>query len=348
MFDPGRPIAVLAAGSWGTALAMLLGSKGIPVRLWARRPELARRLATERRNPTYLSDFRLPDTVSATDSLPEAVAGAQAVVLAPICAGLRALARDLAPCLEPRQWLVSTTKGLELETGLRPTQVLAQVLPTWAPDRLAVLSGPNLATEVAAGLPSTAVAACRDREIAAATQTAFMGPRFRVYTNPDPVGVELGGALKNIIALGAGLSDGLGFGDNARAALMTRGLAEITRLGVAMGAQAATFRGLSGAGDLIATCSSVHSRNYRAGRAFAEGKTLGQVLAEVAPQVPEGVFTTQAAWTMAQRHEVEMPITEITARVLSGEISALAGVAALMSRSRRDELEEDWLQPGAG
>jgi len=346
MFDPARPVAVLAAGSWGTALAMLLGSKGISVRLWARRPELARRLQQERRNPTYLADHHLPPAVTGCESMAEAVAGVQMVVLAPICAGLRPLLQALRPHLQPDQWLVSTTKGLESPSGLRPLQVITQEGPEWIGQRLAVLSGPNLATEVAAGLPSTAVAAAPDRAVAQDTQVAFMCPTFRVYSNPDPVGVELGGALKNIIALGAGLSDGMGFGDNARAALMTRGLAEITRLGVAMGAQAATFRGLSGAGDLIATCSSRHSRNYRVGWALARGKSLSEALAEVAPQIPEGVTTTQVACSLAAQYRVEMPITQVTAQVLRGELSAREGAAALMTRTRKDELEEEWLRPG--
>lgn len=346
MADP-RPVAVLAAGSWGTALAMVLGRKGTAVRLWARRPEMARRLQAERRNPDYLTGFDLPPTVTGCATIEEAVAGAGMVVLAPICAGLRELARALAPHLAPGQWLVTTTKGLEQGSGLRPSQVLAAELPAMA-GRTAVLSGPNLAAEVAAGLPSTAVAACPDRGVAAATQAAFMSPLFRVYSNPDPVGVELGGALKNIIALAAGLSDGMGYGDNARAALMTRGLAEITRLGVALGAQAATFRGLSGAGDLIATCSSRHSRNYTVGCALAGGQTLSEALAAVAPQVPEGVSTTQVASRLAAEHRVEMPIATATAAVLRGELSPREGARALMTRECKDELEEEWLRPGEG
>ena len=348
MFDPSQPVAVLAAGSWGTALAMLLGRKGLAVRLWARRPELARQLQQGRRNPTYLAQYDLPETVAGCETLAEAVAGVELVVLAPICAGLRPLMQALRPHLQPEHWLVSTTKGLELGTGLRPSQVIQSELPEELSGRMAVLSGPNLAAEVAAGLPSTAVAASPDHTVAQDAQAAFMCPLFRVYSNPDMVGVERGGALKNVIALGAGLSDGMGFGDNARAALMTRGLAEITRLGVAMGAQPATFRGLSGVGDLMATCSSKHSRNYRVGCALAGGAGLAAVLAEMAPQIPEGVSTTEAACQMAEHYRVEMPITQVTAMVLRGELSAREGARALMARTRKDELEEEWLRTSGG
>ena len=329
-------IAVIGAGSWGTALSMMLADAGWRVRLWARRSETAEAIQRDRRNPRYLSAFTLPDPVTATSDLAEAVAGAGMVVLAVPSEGISETCRRLAACLVPAQGLVSTAKGLEHGTGRRLSEVVAAALPG---NRLAVLSGPNLAPEVAAGVATASVAACENAPFAAEVQATFSTPRFRVYTNQDVLGVELGGALKNIIAIGAGVSDGLGFGENTKAALMTRGLTEITRLGVALGARTETFRGLSGMGDLIATCAGQKSRNHYVGHALAQGRPLPDILAEMRGQVAEGVETTRAARQLSQQTGVELPIAAAVYAILFEGVAPREAVQGLMTRAWRDELE---------
>ncbi len=333
-----RPIAIIGAGSWGTALSLVLAEAGWPVRLWARRRETAEAITRTRRNPHYLSDYVLPETVVATDELAAAVTGAELAVLAVPSEGLPETCDRLAACLAPEQGIVTAAKGLEHGTGRRLSEVVAARLGQGRSGCIAVLSGPNLAPEVAAGIATASVAACATPAFAAEVQAAFSTPHFRVYTNPDVLGVELGGALKNIIAIGAGVSDGLGFGENAKAALLTRGLAEITRLGVALGARAETFRGLSGMGDLIATCAGQKSRNHYVGHALAQGRALPEVLAGMR-QVAEGVETARAARRLAQHVGVEMPITEAVNGLLFEGIPPLEAVRRLMTRSGRDELE---------
>ncbi|UCC69832.1 MAG: NAD(P)-dependent glycerol-3-phosphate dehydrogenase [Armatimonadota bacterium] len=330
---------MIGAGSWGTALSIALAQAGWRVNLWARRAEVAEAISRRRRNPEYLSEFELPDSVAPTADLGEAVAGAGMVVLAVPSQGMREVCEQLALHIRVEQGVVSAAKGLEHGTGRRLSQVIGECLGSAGAGDIAVLSGPNLAAEVAAGIATASVVACANTHFAAEVQAAFSAPRFRVYTNPDVVGVELGGALKNIVAIGAGVSDGLGFGDNTKAALVTRGLAEITRLGAALGARAETFRGLSGMGDLVATCAGRKSRNHRVGYELAQGRRLAEILASMA-QVAEGVETTRAALRLAASVGVEIPIARAIHQVLFEGMSPVDAVRSLMTRSRRDELEE--------
>jgi len=333
-----RPIAIIGAGSWGTALSIVLGGAGHPVRLWARRQEAAEAISRTRHNPDYLPEFELPGSVSATADLAEAVDGAHIILLAVPSDGMRATCEQLAPHVRLGQGIISAAKGLEHGSGRRLSEVIAEMLGRKG-NPVAVLSGPNLAPEVAAGIATVSVVASVEEAFAREVQASFSTPRFRLYTNPDVLGVELGGALKNIIAIAAGACDGLGFGDNTKAALLTRGLAEITRLGLALGARAETFRGLSGVGDLVATCAGRKSRNHRVGYDLARGRRLAEVLADMA-QVAEGVETTRAAHRLAERVGVEMPITAAVHAVLFEGLSPEEAVTALMTRSWRDELEE--------
>jgi len=337
--DRTRPIAVIGAGSWGTALSLVLADAGWSVRLWARRPAVAAAIRVTRRNPHYLSDVTLPETVLATSDLTEAVRGADMVVLALPSDGIPDTCAELARCLTPEQTIVSTAKGLEHGTGRRLSEVVAERVGVGRSGCIAVLSGPNLAPEVAAGIATASVAACTEPAGAAAVQAAFSTPRFRVYTNSDVVGVELGGALKNIIAIGAGVSDGLGFGENSKAALLTRGLAEMTRLGVALGARAETFRGLSGMGDLVATCAGRKSRNHFVGYELARGRSLPDILAAMEGQVAEGVETARAAKRLAQQAGVGMPITEAVNALLFEGVPPERTVHGLMTRTWKDELD---------
>ncbi len=333
------PVAIVGAGSWGTALAFLLAHKGLAVRLWNRTASVLEGIAKTRHNPRYLSDVELPPAVEPITQLAQALEGAEFVVLAVAAEGVREVCRvarrELA---ESSATLISATKGLEPQRAMLISEVLAEELGEQVRERLVVLSGPNLAAEICAGIPTATVVASPSRERALAAQELFACPTFRVYTNPDPLGVELGGALKNIIAIGAGINDGLGFGDNSKATLITRGLAEMTRLGVARGARAETFRGLSGLGDLAATCASKKSRNWRLGYAVARGRTVGQALEEMA-MVAEGVPTTRAALRLAAKHKVEMPITRAVHAVLFEGLAPRDAVAALMTRDPRDEAE---------
>jgi glycerol-3-phosphate dehydrogenase (NAD(P)+) len=335
----GPRITVLGAGSWGTALAVLLVGKGYDVALWGRNPEFVTGLKETRENSRYLPGVRLPEAVRVTADLQEALHRTGVVVIAVPSHAFREVVCLIRPFLETGTVVVNAAKGLEEGSLARLSQVFAEVA---GPERLArfvVLSGPSHAEEVGRQLPTAVVVAGPDPAVAEYVQELFMTPFFRVYTNPDLVGVELGGALKNIIALGTGIADGLGLGDNTRAALMTRGLAEITRLGVAMGANPLTFAGLTGVGDLIVTCTSMHSRNRRAGMAIGRGATLEQALGEVR-MVVEGVRTTVAAYRLAARHAVSMPITEQIYRVLFEDLPPRAAVANLMTRTRTQEMED--------
>jgi len=328
-------ISILGAGSWGTALAVLLGREGRRVRLRPRRREQAETLSRRRENLLYLPGVPLPEEVEICAEMKQSLSGSSLVLLAVPAKGMREIAGQAAPHLSPGQPLLSVAKGLEPDSGKRMSEVIAELLPK---QPLAVLSGPNLASEVAAGIPATSVVASRDEALSRYIQGIFMGPRFRVYTNSDVIGVELGGALKNIIAISAGISDGLGFGDNSKAALVTRGLAEMTRLGVAMGARALTFQGLSGIGDLMATCASPRSRNYKVGFRLAKGERLSEILGSM-DQVAEGVPTTRAAVSLAGRYQVEMPIACHLHGVLFEDVPPPQAVAQLMSRPARDEWE---------
>jgi glycerol-3-phosphate dehydrogenase (NAD(P)+) len=327
-------IAVLGAGSWGTALAWLLGRTGATVALWCRESARAAEMQAARLNARYLPGTALPDTVSVTAEMSCAIGRAAVVVVAVPAQAVREVLGRGRDELGSGVPLILAAKGLERETGLRLSQVAAEVLPPG--HAVAVLSGPNLSGELVREIPSTTVIAATDERLARSAQGLFATPFLRVYTNADVTGVELGGALKNIVALGAGISDGLGFGDNTKAALVTRGLAEMVRLGVACGARAETFVGLSGLGDLVATCSSGLSRNHALGVRLGRGELLPAALSALG-HVAEGVPTTVAARRLSRQYGVEMPITAEIHRVLYEGRSPREAVAALMCRAFRDE-----------
>ena len=329
-------VAVLGAGSWGTALAISLAASGHEVALWARRDEAAREIATLRRNAAYLPDAEIPASIHVTSRTAEAVEGADIWLFAVPSQATRAVAETLAAQVAPETLVVSVAKGIEEGTLRTASGVLREALPAAHPDRVGVLYGPSHAEEVALGKPTNVVVAMPDGAAAARVQAAFMTPALRVYTNADLVGVEIAGSVKNVMALAAGMGDGLGLGDNAKAALVTRGLAEITRLGLAMGADAHTFAGLAGLGDLVVTCFSRHSRNRGFGERIGQGETVEQAAAH-STMVVEGVRTTGAVRELARRHGVEMPITEAVGRVLAGELTVRDGVRDLMTRDARDE-----------
>jgi len=288
----------------------------------------------ERANPSFLPGFPFPDEIVITTSIPEAVESAESVVLAVVSEGVTDTAERLKECLPSGIPIISGTKGLDSRSGLTVSQILGRMMPE---NPVVALSGPNLALEVAKGVPSATVAASTNCSASKYAQELFMCPSLRVYTNPDILGVELAGALKNVIAIGAGVSDGLGFGDNTKAALLTRGLAEITRLGVRLGAEQATFMGLAGVGDIMATCASPLSRNRRVGLGLARGKRLEEILAELG-QVAEGIPTTRAVIRLARDNDVAMPIAaEVHAMLFEGK-SPETAVADLMQREPKDEL----------
>ena len=336
---PDQTIAVIGAGSWGTALALLLGRKGQTVRLWSVEPRVVDQINTSRENKHYLPGHFLPDNVSVSLSLSGSISGADCIVFALPSSVVREVAREVrALGVEGSPLIVNAGKGLESDTGLRLSETLTQELGEELAANLAVMSGPNLAVEIAREIPAATVVASASPDAAVAAQQALTTPRFRVYRNSDVVGVELGGALKNIIAIGAGISDSLGYGDNTKAALITRGLAEITRLGVALGADPRTFIGLAGVGDLMTTCASLLSRNLRFGRALGRGLTVAEAEAEV-QQVVEGKPTCLAAYNLSQRLDVAMPITDMVYRVLYDDLPAQRAVAELMTRDLKHELE---------
>lgn len=330
-----RKVAVIGAGSWGTTVA-LLASARVPTTLWARRHELAEEMRGTRENRPYLPGFELPPNVEPTSDMAEAVDGVDAILWAVPSHGYRATFSRFVPHIPAGIPLISLTKGIEQETLATMTRVMAEEAPGHDPGLMGVLTGPNLAVEVAAGQPAAAVVATPEPEPARAIQELLMGPTFRVYTNDDVIGCEMGGALKNVMALASGMSDGLGFGDNTRATLLTRALAEITRLGVAMGGRPSTFAGLAGVGDLIATASSTKSRNYQVGFALAQGRKLADIVSEMR-MVAEGVKTTQSALGLAHRHGVEMPIAEQVGRVIAGEVHPREAMLLLMTRQAKPE-----------
>jgi glycerol-3-phosphate dehydrogenase (NAD(P)+) len=329
-------IAVIGAGSWGTALANLLAKKGREVILWAYERELVERLQTSRVNDLYLAEVQLDGRLQFTADLATAVNGRQVVVLVSPSQVMRRVVAQLGPHLASDCLLVSAAKGIENDTLLLMSEVLAEVLGAAVASRSAYLSGPSFAREVAAELPTAVAVAAADGEVARTIQELFHTDYFRVYTNPDVVGTELGGALKNVIALAAGVSDGLGFGHNARAALITRGLVEIARVGAAMGAQAETFAGLAGMGDLVLTCTGDLSRNRTVGMELGRGRRLGEILGGMR-MVAEGVKTTLSAFQLAQKLGVAMPITEQMYRILYEDKPPRQAVSELMMRQQRAE-----------
>jgi len=328
-------ISVIGAGSWGTSVAWLLGGKGHEVRVWAREPDIARSITSEHRNPVYMKDVTLPDTVVASHDIEESLSRAEAVVMVTPSVGVRSTAESMRPFLPNDTPAVILSKGVENDTLMLMTEVLEDVFGNRA--RLAGLSGPNHAEEVGKGIPSATVVAAYDPGIGRLFQDAFMTRTFRVYTNPDVVGVELAAASKNVIAVAAGMSDGLGYGDNTKATLMTRGLAEMSRLGRAMGANPLTYMGLAGMGDLIATCTSRHSRNRALGELVAQGGTIEE-FRERTQMVAEGAFACISVGALGERQGVELPITRQVHAVLYEGMSPMDAGGLLMGREARDEL----------
>ncbi|HTY76381.1 MAG TPA: NAD(P)H-dependent glycerol-3-phosphate dehydrogenase [Candidatus Bathyarchaeia archaeon] len=328
-------VAVIGAGSWGTALALEVGRRGQVVRLWARDAALAAAITSTRENPRYLPGVRLPDAVTATADLLEALRDTELAIVAVPSHFARGVLEPMARWVPRGAALVSATKGLEPGTMLRMSQLLSELVPGHP---VAALSGPSFAREVALGKPTALVVASADAAVARRLQERLTAPAFRVYTNRDLVGVEIGGALKNVMAIATGLSDGLGLGENARAALITRGLAEIGRLALALGGQAATLAGLAGLGDLVLTCTGTQSRNHRLGLSMAQGQTLAQ--AEGATRmVAEGVRTVASARALAARVGVTMPLCDEVAAVLFEGKPVREALASLLAREPRPEEE---------
>lgn len=328
-------VAVLGAGSFGTCLA-LLAARSHDVTLWARDAAMAEAMQRERHNPKYLSEFALPASVRVTADLGEALAGRALVICAIPSHGVREVMRAAGALMDSEAIVVSTVKGIEVETSLLMHRVLEEVLPAHLRRRVVALSGPSFAREVAAGKPTAVTLACAEIPHAEFVQAALSSPTFRCYTHPDIVGVEVGGALKNVVAIAVGMSDGLGTGLSARAALMTRGLHEIARLGIALGADPLTFLGLSGMGDLILTCTGDLSRNRTVGLELARGRSLGEIVASM-NEVAEGVRTTYAACGLATRLGMEMPIATGLRAVLEGKLTPAQAGKLLMSRQLKSE-----------
>jgi glycerol-3-phosphate dehydrogenase (NAD(P)+) len=327
-------IGILGAGSWGTALAFLLGKKGEGVLIWARRKEIADWINDRNENRFYLPGILLPPNIRATIEIEEAVEGKDVIVLAVPSFAMREVVERLSQCDIGSAIVVSAAKGLEEESGKRMSEVILEIMPSLK-ERLLVLSGPNLAGEIVREIPTTSVVA-GEESLSSLVQELFATHYFRVYRNEDIIGVELGGALKNIIAIGAGINDGLGFGDNTKSALMTRGLAEMIRLGLRLGASLQTFFGLAGLGDLVATCASPLSRNRRLGELIAKGRSLEEAKREIG-QVAEGEPTTRAAYNLAMSLGVEMPITCEVYNVLFKGKDPRQAVIDLMTRPLKAE-----------
>lgn len=327
-------VAVIGAGSWGTTVATLAAANTSTV-LWARRPALAEQMQSTRSNPDYLSSFLLPSDLDITGDLQEAVSSADVVVMGVPSHGFREVASNVARFIRPWVPVVSLAKGLERSSLKRMSEVIADEIPGHP---VAVLTGPNLAREIMEGQPAAAVVAINDAVIAVELQRIFTRPTLRVYTNPDVVGCEVSGVVKNVIAIASGMAAGMGFGDNTRATLITRGLAEMTRLGMAMGSDGFTFAGLAGMGDLIATCSSEQSRNNMVGRRLGQGESIADIMASMT-MVAEGVKSSPAVLDLARRHAVEMPIAEQVVAVCHQGRSAVEAVSLLMQRRRKSETD---------
>lgn len=328
-----KKVTVIGSGSWGTALAVMLAKNGHEVVIWSRRQDAVDELLNDRKNERYLPGVVIPENLQATTDRKAAVAEAEIIILAVPSRAVAETVRDFSPYFKTWQILVNVAKGLEPGTLLRLSDVIHREAPQC---EVCVLSGPSHAEEVARGIPTTCLITCENEAAAKVVQEEFSNPRFRLYTNTDMIGVEIGAALKNVMALAAGMSDGLGFGDNTKAAIMTRGMAEMKRLGLAMGGKPETFAGLSGIGDLIVTCTSMHSRNRRAGILLGQGKTLQETLDEV-KMVVEGVNTVQAACALAERYNVSMPITQTIYQVLFEGKNVEDAVLELMTRDYKSE-----------
>lgn len=334
--NPQNPIAVLGAGSWGTTLALVLNGQGLNVRLWEFRREAVERMRNDRENKEFLPGIPLPESLELHHEARECLVGAQVVLLAIPSQFVRGALLKMTDFFPREAIIVNAAKGIEENTLKRPSEVVEEIFPGTWPNHYVALSGPSHAEEVSRGIPTTVVAAGADIETARAVQELFSTPTFRVYARSDLVGVELGGALKNVIAIASGISDGLGFGDNTKGALLTRGLAEITRLGIKLGGHPETFAGLSGMGDLITTCMSRHSRNRYVGEQIGKGKTLDEVM-QTMTMVAEGVKTTRSSRALAHRENVPMPITEAAYSVLFEHKPAKEAVYELMTRELKVE-----------
>lgn len=326
-------VSVLGAGSWGTALSLLLCKNGHEVTLWSALEDEVRMLCEKREYESKLPGVRLPEDMKITADLEDSLQDPDVAVLAVPSPFTRSTAHRMAPFVKKGQIIVNVAKGVEEHTLMTLSEIISEEIPQ---ADVCVLSGPSHAEEVGKGLPTTCVVSAEKRETAEYLQGIFMSPVFRVYTTPDILGVELGGALKNVIALAAGTADGLGYGDNTKAALITRGIAEISRLGTKMGARAETFYGLSGIGDLIVTCASVHSRNRKAGYLMGKGYTMQEAMDEV-KMVVEGVYSARAAKSLAEKYQVEMPIIEEVNKVLFEDKPAADAVRDLMLRDKKVE-----------
>ncbi|MER1985446.1 MAG: NAD(P)H-dependent glycerol-3-phosphate dehydrogenase [Solibacillus sp.] len=332
-------VTILGAGSWGTALAIVLAENGHNTLLWTHRADQAAEINGQQTNKKYLPNTVLPANLVATSSLAEAARHAKTIVVAVPTKAIREVCGNLNALMSEQALFVHVSKGIEPDSLLRISELMKESMRADLIEEIVVLSGPSHAEEVVLQHPTTVTAACANLAAAERVQDLFMSQYFRVYTNDDIVGVEIGGALKNVIALAAGITDGLNYGDNAKAALITRGLAEITRLGVKMGGNPFTFAGLTGMGDLIVTCTSVHSRNWRAGNLLGKGMNLEQVLDEMG-MVVEGVRTTKAAYQLAQKYDVAMPITSALYEVLFTDKEPKQAVDQLMIRMKKSEIDE--------
>lgn len=329
-------IGILGGGSWGTALSLVLKNNNNDVDIWLRDNKQVEEILETRENRKYLPGVFLPKEIGITSDIEKAIYKKDILVLAVPSHSVRQVLNECKHLIDKSQILLNVAKGIENDTLYRVSQIVNSILPD---NSYAVLSGPSHAEEVALNMPTTVVAASNNMEVAEYIQDVFMGPYFRVYTNPDVIGVELGGALKNVIALGAGISDGLGYGDNTKAALMTRGIIEISRLGEKMGANKSTFAGLTGIGDLIVTCTSMHSRNRRAGILIGQGEKLDQVVKKVG-MVVEGIKTTKSAYELSKKYGVNMPITKEIYEVLYEGKDVKRAVFNLMLRDKKHELED--------
>jgi glycerol-3-phosphate dehydrogenase (NAD(P)+) len=331
-------ISVLGAGSWGTTIAVLLAEKDFTVKLWAYKAEEAESMIRHRENINFLKGVPFPDSLEATHDHQEALKDAEVIVIAIPSQAIRASLIEFTPFLTPDQSLiVNLSKGIEVESGLRMSEVINEVLPEVPSKNIITLYGPSHAEEVSQKQPTTVVASCTCEENARKIQDIFMTPMFRVYVNTDPIGVEIGGSVKNIMAIAAGISDGLGYGDNAKAAIITRGLAEITRFGLKSGAKPETFSGLAGVGDLVVTCSSRHSRNRKVGEMIGQGKTLDEILQNMM-MVAEGIETTRAVRNLSKKIGVDMPITQSVYDMLFLNKPVKQAVLELMSRDPKPEI----------
>lgn len=331
-------VAVLGAGSWGTALSIVLADNGHDVRLWTHRSEQAETINRTHKNEKYL-DANIPEQINATSDLKEAITGVTAIVIVVPTKAIREVCRQLSEVITQQVTIIHASKGIEPVTLKRVSQMISEEMNNYSQEDIVVLSGPSHAEEVAHRQPTTVTVSSLNEDNAKIAQDIFINEDFRVYTSPDILGIELGGALKNIIALGAGISDGLGYGDNAKAALITRGLAEIARLGTSLGANPLSFLGLPGVGDLIVTCTSVHSRNWRAGNLLGKGHKLDEVLDQMG-MVVEGVRTVKAAYQFAEEQQVEMPITTGIYQILFNDKDPKDVVEQLMNRAKREEMDD--------